>query len=117
MTDAALACWRCGASLARLSLPLSRYDECPECGIHLHVCKMCRHWDRRAIDECRLEETDWVKDKERPNFCDYFSPSADAHRPDAATQDASRDLEALFGGDTPPADEPGPDALEDLFKK
>ena len=31
MSNAALVCWKCGASLADLSLPLSRTDECRAC--------------------------------------------------------------------------------------
>ena len=41
-----LACFRCGASLAALSLPLSRRDQCPDCSADLHVCKMCVYFDR-----------------------------------------------------------------------
>ncbi len=26
-----LICWKCGVSLAELSLPLRRLDECPKC--------------------------------------------------------------------------------------
>jgi hypothetical protein len=47
----AIACFRCGASLAALSLPLSRRDECPECTASLHVCRMCRHFDPAAVNQ------------------------------------------------------------------
>jgi hypothetical protein len=41
-----IVCWRCGASLAALALPLRRAEECPGCRSQLHVCKLCVHYDR-----------------------------------------------------------------------
>ena len=32
-----LVCWKCGASLAALTLPLRRLEECPACHAELHV--------------------------------------------------------------------------------
>ena len=43
-----IACYRCGESLAALSLPLSRQDQCPSCSADLYVCKMCVHFDRHV---------------------------------------------------------------------
>ena len=48
-----LVCWKCGASLAALSLPLSRRDECPRCRAELHVCKMCIEYDETLAKRCR----------------------------------------------------------------
>ena len=94
-----ILCYRCGASLAALSLPLSRQDECPGCGNHLHVCKMCVYFDARVPRQCREDGADEVRDKDRLNFCDWFKPSEsafDAGRKDE--EDAARAaLEALFG--------------------
>ena len=93
-----LSCYRCGASLASLSLPISRQDECPDCGNYLHVCKMCRHFDVRVPRQCREDGADDVTEKERLNFCDWFAPSDaafDAER--KADEDAARSaLDALF---------------------
>ena len=93
-----LSCYRCGASLAALSLPLSRQDECPACSNYLHVCKMCKHFDAHVPRQCREDGAEDVKEKERPNFCDWFVPSDtafDAGR--KAEDDAARAaLDALF---------------------
>ena len=35
-----LVCWKCGASLADLTLPLGRLEECRTCRAELHVCKL-----------------------------------------------------------------------------
>ena len=115
-----LSCYRCGASLARLSLPLSRRDECPECSAHLHVCRMCRFFDVNVPKQCREDDAEEVIDKEKVNFCEWFVPSPDAFDPVRAGKAARArsELEALFG-DEPAASE-GPDELtsraEDLFK-
>jgi hypothetical protein len=105
----AIACFRCGASLAALSLPLSRRDECPECTASLHVCRMCRHFDPAAVNQCREDDAEEVRDKERVNFCEWFAPTEDAF--DAgAKADADRakqSLDAQFGdGKEAPADPP-----------
>ena len=41
MSTTELRCHHCGTSLAALSLPFTRLDECPKCRAQLHVCKMC----------------------------------------------------------------------------
>ena len=115
-----LRCFRCGASLEALSLPLSRRDECPECSIHLHVCRMCRHFDADLPRQCREDDAEEVQEKEKVNFCEWFSPSAAAFDPDRAdaAARARSELAALFGDAAP--DKPSEDALvrqaEDLFK-
>ncbi|HSM31112.1 MAG TPA: hypothetical protein VK854_10460 [Woeseiaceae bacterium] len=94
-----IACFRCGASLASLSLPLSRRDECPECAAHLHVCRMCRNFDPAAVRQCLEDDAEEVADKERVNFCEWFAPTEGAFDP-AAKAEADRarqSLDALFG--------------------
>lgn len=94
-----VACYRCGASLAALSLPLSRRDQCPDCSADLHVCRMCRFFDRTVPRQCREDGAEDVKDKERPNFCDWFKPSESAFDPTrkADADAAQAALAALFG--------------------
>ncbi|NCF51861.1 hypothetical protein GWP57_09645 [Gammaproteobacteria bacterium] len=115
-----IVCYRCGASLAQLSLPLSRQDECPECRNYLHVCKMCVYFDASVPKQCREDDAEEVIEKSRLNFCDWFSPSDaafDAGRKSQENQ-ARVELDALFGvepGIEPAADESLSDA-EKLFK-
>lgn len=95
-----LVCWKCGASLADLSLPLRRLDECRQCHAELHVCKMCEWYSISVAKHCRETVAEEVKDKERANFCDYFKPRPDAYSAanlDAASK-AQAELDALFGG-------------------
>jgi hypothetical protein len=116
-----LHCWRCGEGLDKLSLPLSRMDECPECFIHLHVCKMCSCYDPAVPKACREDDAEEVKEKERANFCDYFAPSQHAFDADVAAADrqARSKLDNLFGGDDAdkkPDDDTPTNAADDLFK-
>jgi hypothetical protein len=95
-----LVCWKCGADLSALSLPLSRRDECRQCGADLHVCRMCRDYDERIAKQCREPTAEEVSDKTRANFCDHFAPQPGAYRPpDRRAADAARaELDRLFGG-------------------
>jgi hypothetical protein len=98
-----LVCWKCGNSLADLSLPLRRLDECKKCGAELHVCKLCEFYSIAVAKHCRETIAEEVKDKERANFCDYFKPVPNAYSTasqDAATK-AKSGLDALFGGAIP----------------
>ncbi len=83
-----------------LSLPLSRRDQCPACSADLHVCKMCRHYDAHVPRQCREDGAEDVKEKERPNFCDWFVPSDSAFDPGRKSKEdeARSALDALFGG-------------------
>ena len=94
-----IRCYRCGESLAALSLPLSRQDECPSCRNYLHVCRMCVNFDPRVPRQCREDGADEVGDKDRLNFCDWFSASETAFDPGRKEEEdaAKAALEALFG--------------------
>lgn len=122
-----LCCWKCGASLEALSLPLQRLDECKQCGAELHVCKLCEWYSTSVAKHCREPIAEEVKDKERANFCDYFKPRENAYSNagQSAAEKAKAELEALFGGGSKSATEkPEPTAaeraraeLEAMFKK
>jgi hypothetical protein len=115
-----ICCYRCGASLAGISMPLSRQDECPACENYLHVCRMCMHFDRHVPKQCREDDAEEVFEKERPNFCDWFEPAAGMFDSRSAqkAQQARASLAALFGEGEPDGG-PVDDAVkraEDLFK-
>ena len=120
-----LVCWKCGASLADVTLPLRRLEECRTCNAELHACKLCEWYSVTVAKQCREPIAEEVKDKERANFCDYFKPRPGAHsKADVSASDKARsDLDALFGGGAQSA-APEPSAadrakaeLDKLFKK
>ena len=48
-------------------------EECGHCRNDMHVCKNCEFYDIKAYNECREPAADVVREKERSNFCDFFS--------------------------------------------
>ncbi|HET7395455.1 MAG TPA: hypothetical protein VFK12_03350 [Gammaproteobacteria bacterium] len=116
-----LNCWKCGAALKDVPLPLSRLSECLTCHAELYVCRMCGFHDPVLRQGCREERAEHVQEKERANFCDYFRPVPDAFQPAdrSGEQAAQTRLEALFGKSAPQTDtstESTHSALDDLFK-
>lgn len=115
-----LVCWKCGASLQGLPLPLSRLAECPQCRAYQHACRLCRFYDARHARRCREDRADEVRDPEVANFCDWFEPGV----VDPAVQSGKSTrfravAESLFGA---AAEAPGTEtdparaALDALFK-
>jgi hypothetical protein len=94
-----LVCWQCGASLASLSLPLTRRDVCKQCNADLHVCKLCEFYDIGKAKHCKEVIAEDVRDKDRANFCDYFKPKANAYtnKQHSDAERARAELEGLFG--------------------
>jgi ribosome-binding protein aMBF1 (putative translation factor) len=95
-----LVCWRCGASLAALSLPLRRLEICKACNAELHVCKMCVEYDTSYAKHCKEPTAEEVRKKDEANFCDHFKPKAGAY--------VAKDEAELARAKS---------ALDDLFKK
>jgi hypothetical protein len=74
-----LVCWRCGASLAGLSLPLRHLEVCKACNAELHVCKMCVEYDISYAKHCKEPTAEEVRKKDEANFCDHFKPKEGAY--------------------------------------
>jgi hypothetical protein len=121
-----LHCWRCGASLAGLPLPLARLAACPACAADLHVCRMCRFYDRGVANGCREPVAEPVHDKDRANFCQWLQPRPGAWTAggvERAAGESRARLEGLFGLPATAAGEAGAaseadrarQALERLF--
>ena len=84
-------CWSCGAALE--AVDYQREGECPRCRRQTHVCRNCRFYAPGRPNDCQEPVAEYVQDKQRANFCDYFEPSGDAHQaaPDAADLRAKAD--------------------------
>ncbi len=94
-----MQCWKCGTELKNLLLPFSRYEECSTCKADLHVCIACRHYDPNVSDACKEDRADFVLDKDKANFCDYFKPNPKAYigSDDSEAKAARAKLAELFG--------------------
>lgn len=88
-----LNCFSCGHKIVS-QFAFGRRDECPQCKADVHACKNCGHYDSTAYNECCEPQAEMVREKERGNFCDYFTPgSANATQ---VSKDLRSAAEALF---------------------
>lgn len=76
MAEIRFKCFSCGNELVFAHTP-GRRDECPKCGADVHVCRNCKNYDPKAYNECRDSAADVVREKDRSNFCDYYTPGSD----------------------------------------
>ena len=93
-------CHKCGADLGiKPGAIVGRGDSCAKCRSDVKVCKNCKHFDPKAYNECHETMADRIVDKEKSNFCDYFSlrsgSGAAANTTDEAAE-ARKKLDALF---------------------
>lgn len=73
-TTPTLYCYYCKKNIPVLgAFKVTRTEDCPYCTRALHCCKMCKFFDSRVYNECTEPNADRVVDKEKANFCDYFS--------------------------------------------
>lgn len=91
---------RCSQCTTALDITgtVGRNDTCPRCGAYLRACCNCRFYDPVAYNQCHEPQAERVVDKERSNFCDYFSfrNTADITRAKESADDARSKLESLF---------------------
>jgi hypothetical protein len=68
-----MLCWKCGGT-AEEGEKIQRKDACPHCGSDLRCCYNCNFYDKAAYHQCKEPEAEWVRYKEKGNFCDFFRP-------------------------------------------
>jgi hypothetical protein len=96
-------CHLCGHELHLVS-GIQRTDSCPQCHSDLKACLNCRLHDPGANNQCREPQAEWVPEKAKANFCEFFEfretsalshPGRGGARSDArSARDA---FDALFG--------------------
>jgi len=65
-------CWYCGDPITDQT-PIGRSQTCLTCKKDLRVCKNCRFFLSGARGDCKETQAQAPSDKERANFCDWFS--------------------------------------------
>ena len=90
-------CYSCGKAVEKESM-IGRQDICPSCRSDLHCCRNCRLFDEYAQNHCRETSAEWVSDREKNNFCDFFTflEGAGASGIFRQQKEARAKLEALF---------------------
>lgn len=77
---------------------IGREDTCPYCQSDLHCCLNCAFYDEYAANRCREPSAEWVSDREKRNFCEFFSfkEVKGASSGWSEAEKARAELEALF---------------------
>ena len=64
-------CKKCGKPINQTSI--TRSSTCEFCGADLHSCVNCKFYSPGNHYDCKETVDELVKDKEKANFCDFFS--------------------------------------------
>lgn len=93
-------CWKCGKEIT-IHSPVARSEVCPICDADVRVCKNCSHYEVGSQYDCKEHISEIIKDKERANFCDWFSLTEIVSNTKFSAQDkvvnARNQFTALFG--------------------
>ena len=114
---AASRCYSCSTTLmpgTELSGP------CPKCGVQLHCCKQCSHFEPSTRFQCNKPVPVRVVVKDAANDCALFSARVTVAREVTSTQTAGGGVRtpSAAGNTTPPTNaSDARDAFESLFKK
>ncbi len=63
-------CCRCHREVSTNSAFL---ELCPYCSSALHSCLNCQYYDEYSPHKCSEPAADWVPDKHKANFCEFFA--------------------------------------------
>ncbi|MCL2558025.1 MAG: hypothetical protein FWE09_06050 [Treponema sp.] len=100
-------CWYCGSPITARE-PFGRSLLCPDCGKDIRACRSCRFYRPGARGDCAEPNAEPPIDKERANFCDWFSLDrkfrgetaglkGDAEKANARAASARAAFDDLFG--------------------
>ena len=95
------ACTFCGTKIEN-AREVYRSSTCPSCRRDLKICLNCRFYSPGAHWDCSETIDEPVAEKDRANFCTFFSFRATALKPGGsagtdARDKARRKLDQLFG--------------------
>jgi hypothetical protein len=87
-------CHKCQQEIV-FEVKMARTDLCPHCGVDMHCCKNCEHWDPSAHNQCKEHIAEYIPDREHMNYCTYFTFRAGERGVDQSAS-AKAKLESLF---------------------
>jgi len=94
-----VSCHACSADL-EFEDPIGRSRLCPRCSADLRCCLNCRFHDIASYNDCAEPSAERVLEKDKANFCDYFSPNGsgavELMPKGGASPDGLSELEKLF---------------------
>jgi hypothetical protein len=90
-----MKCHFCGTEVQEEKI--FRSSLCGSCGRELKICLNCKFYTPGAHWDCRETIAEAVGDKERANFCDYFSPADfGSAKTDPSSQKEARNARTQF---------------------
>lgn len=112
-----IVCYRCQNSW-EFTPPMGRKEVCEQCNWDARCCKNCKFYDQAAYRECREPGAEFVGDKEKNNFCSYFTAKGEPGREMTDADSAKKKLDDLFGdGSNTTNDNKSLSSLEAEFQK
>jgi len=93
-----MKCFFCGVPAG--AGKIYRNTLCASCGRDLRICRNCKFYSPGSQWDCRETISEAVRDKERANFCDWFSAADDssgASGKQAKAPNARDAFDKLFG--------------------
>jgi hypothetical protein len=94
-----MKCYFCGEESG--AEKIYRNTLCASCGKELKICLACTFYSPGSHWDCRETISDAVTDKERANFCDWFSPADSKNQKipsqQAKAKSARGEFDKLFG--------------------
>ena len=91
-------CWYCPSPITEAE-PIGRSARCGGCGKDIRSCRNCRFFLLGARGDCGESQAEYVGDKERATFCDWFSLNPKLRDRDAGetpSQNAASQARAAF---------------------
>jgi hypothetical protein len=65
-------CHHCSRELPVMTV-IERTSSCPYCISDLKCCLNCRFFDPGMNNQCREPQAEWVTEKAKANFCEFFA--------------------------------------------
>ena len=90
-----LTCHHCGHDV-HLETAIQRTDSCPSSYSDLKCCLNCTFHDPGRNNQCAEPAAEWVPDKSKANFCEFFALRRAAGAPPAAKVSARSAFDSLF---------------------
>lgn len=104
-------CYACSTTVAAVT---DLNAVCPKCGVRLHCCKQCAHFEPSTRFQCLKPIPARIAGKDQPNECSLFSPRVTVSRDGTAPAPARVPDPATTAPRTP---SDARDAFDRLFKK
>lgn len=94
-------CHFCGREI-QVGSRADRSASCPHCRADLRCCRNCRFHDPGYNNQCQEPQAEWVSEKDKADFCEFFQFREAAGGAAPAARDSARArsaFDALFGDD------------------